>query len=79
MVSRVDSILGLNLHAPVDESEELGAENPLPNPYLHYADPVEEERPKTGKKKSSSAAPNGASSASVRPKSAARRTARDEK
>ena len=82
MVSKVDNVLGMNLHATLD-NEEVNianeANNGLSNPYLQYpggnaSEPVEETKPK--KKKSAA----GGVAGSSRPKSAARKSgSRDEK
>lgn len=79
MVSKVDNVLGMNLHATDDDEVHLvnEANNGLSTPYLQYPggnanEPVEEVKPK---KKKSSAGASGS-----RPKSAARKSSsRDEK
>lgn len=95
MVSKVDNVLGMNLHA-TDDNEEVHianeANNGLSNPYMQYPggnanEPVEENvKPKKKKSSSSSSAAGGGErerergSASSRPKSAARKSGtREEK
>jgi kinesin family member 3B len=88
MVSKVDNVLGMNLHATDDDEVNIAneANNGLANPYMQYPggnanEPAEDVKPK--KKKSSSAGgerERERGSGASRPKSAARKSGnRDEK
>lgn len=87
MVSKVDNVLGMHLHA-TDDNEEVNiandSNNGLANPYMQYPggnanEPVEEVKPKK-KKSSSGSGERERGSGTSRPKSAARKSGnREEK
>lgn len=93
MQSKVDNVLGMNLHAMDDSDEIIVGNDGLANPYMHYpganaSDPSgdADAKPKGSKKKSAAGGAvsgNGNSATTTgsasRPKSAARRSGRDEK